>query len=73
MKNKTKKTTKTAKAEKDSKLKEYEFGKMEVVSLDKLLGIERGSVLQVFGQVCNCGMYNSDPYNCTSGLSDNRC
>lgn len=56
-----------------SKKSQYTFGTIEEISFDELLGIERGEMLQAYGQVCYCGMYSSDPYNCSSGYCDNRC
>lgn len=57
----------------ESKKPAYSFGYIEEVSYEELLGLERGQMLQAFGQVCYCGMYSSDPYNCSSGYCDNRC
>lgn len=56
-----------------AKKPKYFFGTIEECSYDELLGAERGDMLQAFGQICYCGMYSSDPYNCSSGMCDNRC
>ncbi|MBY0414471.1 MAG: hypothetical protein K2Q18_09910 [Bdellovibrionales bacterium] len=73
LKNKIKPKTQSSNKTGVAKKPKYSFGTIEEFSYDELLGAERGEMLQAFGQTCYCGMYSSDPYNCNSGLCDNRC
>ena len=66
--NPLKKSKKSGKSKKD-----FVFGTIKKQSFDKLMGTERGSIIKVYGLVCNCDMYSSDPYNCSSTGCDSHC
>lgn len=69
---KTKKKSSLGKKKTKAK-KPYVFGSIKKQTFDQLVGSERGSIIKVYGLVCNSGMYTCDPYNCTSNNCDNRC